>query len=252
MAVVAGCTIGTPPDSAPPEITARPTPAPTPRPSTSAAASPTVAPSPTPVPDPTLLDLEAVSCHGGVLLDWSASVHPDFHHYTALRSPVEEIATSYPPVAPAVDWGDTYTTDRFVTTGVDASIIPSATVWNYRVMAYDARGRPVSASPVRSARLRQPAGLGDLEVGTGPDGFTRLSWRSYGGQDRCFSAYRVLAGATGTLDTLTVVSDRATDTVVTDALRSGVTYQLLVEAVRSTTLGSFVLGQTDTVSFTVP
>ena len=39
---------------------------------------------------------------------------------------------------------------------------------------------------------------------------------------------------------------------MTDALRSGVTYQLRVDAVRSTTLGSFVLGQTDTVSFTVP
>ena len=76
----------------------------------------------------------------------------------------------YPPVAPAVDWGDTYTTDRFVTTGVDASIIPSETVWYYRVMAYDARGRPVSASPVREARLQEPAGLGDLEVRAGPTG----------------------------------------------------------------------------------
>ena len=37
---------------------------------------------------------------------------------------------------------------------------------------------------------------------------------------------------------------------MTDALRSGVSYQLRVEAVR-TTLGSFVLGQ-NTVSFTVP
>jgi hypothetical protein len=254
LTIVAGCTLGTPLDSAPPDITPRPTPSPT-SPSPSAAEpSSTSAPSPTPVPtaDPELLDLEAVSCHGGVLLDWSASVHPSFHHYSALRSPIQEISPSYPPVAPAVDWGDTYTTDRLSTTAVDASIIPSATTWYYRVMAYNARGRPIAASPVRAARLRPQAVLGSLEVGAGPDGVTRLSWRSYGGPDRCFSAYRILAGTGVTLDTLTVVSDQATDTLVTDALHSGTTYQLRVEAVRSSTLGSFVLGETGTVSFTVP
>jgi hypothetical protein len=252
MALVAGCTLGTPPDSAPPEITPRPTPLPTLRSSASAEQSPDGTPTPAPTPDPGAIDLDAVSCHGGVLLDWSPSAHPDFHHYTALRSPSREIAPDYPPVAPAVDWGDTYTTDRFVTTGVDASIIPSETVWYYRVMAYEARGRPVSASPVREARLQEPAGLGDLEVRAGPDGVTRMTWRAYGGEERCFSAYRVLAGAAGTLDTLTIVSDQSADSLVTDALRSGVTYQLRVDAVRSTTLGSFVLGETDTVSFTVP
>ncbi len=252
MSVVAGCTLGTPPDSAAPEITARPTPQPTPHPSASADAPPSVAPQPTPTPDPATMDLEAVSCHGGVVLDWSPSAHPRFHHYTALRSPSREIAPSYPPVAPAVDWGDTYTTDRLVTTAVDASIIPSKTVWYYRVMAYDARGRPVSASPVRAARLREPSRLGKLQVGAGPDGLTRLTWRTYGGDERCFTAYRVLAGDGVSLDTLAVVSDQAAGTLGTDALRPGATYQLRVEAVRSTTLGSIVLGQTDTVSFTVP
>ena len=67
----------------------------------------------------------------------------------------------YPPVAPAVDWGDTYTTDRFVTTAVDASILPSDTVWHYRVMAYDVRGRAIAASPVRDARLQDEADLGN-------------------------------------------------------------------------------------------
>ena len=125
LCLVAGCTIGTPRASVVPEITPRPTPLPTVRPSSSAEATSTPVPTPTPTPDPTLIDLEAVSCNGGVLLDWSASTNPDFHHYSALRSPDREIAPDYPPVAPAVDWGDTYTTDRFVTTAVDASILPS-------------------------------------------------------------------------------------------------------------------------------
>ena len=187
------------------------------------------------------------------MLDWSPTTNPEFHHYTALRSPEREIAPSYPPEAPAVDWGDTYTTDRFVTSAVDASIFPSETRWHYRVMAYDARNRVVAASPVRGARLREPTGLGQLEVGAGPDGVTRLSWRTYGGEDRCFSAYRILAGSGGAaLDTLAIVSDQSTGSLETDALRSGTTYQLEVQAVRTTTLGSFVLGETDTVSFTVP
>jgi hypothetical protein len=255
MCVIAGCTIGTPRASVVPEITPRPTPLPTTSPSLSAEARPTAAPSltPAPTPDPTLLDLEAVSCHGGVLLDWSASTNPDFHHYSALRSPQSEIALNYPPVAPAVDWGDTYTTDRLVTSAVDASILPSDTVWHYRVMAYDLRGRAIAASPVRDARIQEEADLGTLEVRAGPDGVTRMTWSAYEGEERCFSAYRILAGPNGaSLDTLSVVSDQAASSVETDALRSGATYELRVQAVRSTTLGSFILGETDTVIFTLP
>jgi len=255
LAIVAGCTFGAPPESFPPEITPRATPVPTPRPSQLAEAPRTPAPALTPqaTPDPTRLELQAVSCHGGVVLDWSSTTNPEFHHYTALRSPEREISPGYPPEAPAVDWGDSYTTDRFVTSAVDASIIPSQTRWHYRVMAYDARNRVVAASPVRGARLREPTGLGQLEIGTGPDGVTRLSWRTYGGEDRCFSAYRILAGSGGAaLDTLAIVSDQSTGSLKTDALHAGTTYQLEVQAVRTTTLGSFVLGETDTVSFTVP
>jgi hypothetical protein len=253
LCLVAGCTIGTPRASVVPETTPRPTPLPTLRPSSSAEATPTPTPIPSPTPDPTLIGLEALSCHGGVVLDWSASTNPDFHHYSALRSPEREIAPDYPPVAPAVDWGDTYTTDRFVTTAVDASILPSERLWYYRVMAYDARGRVIAASTVRGARLHEPADLGTLEVGAGPDGVTRMSWTSYSGEERCFSAYRILAGSGGApLDTFSVVSDQAASSMVTDALRPGVTYQFRVQALRSTTLGSFVLGETAIVMFTAP
>lgn len=188
-----------------------------------------------------------------MLLDWSASTNPDFHHYSALRSPDREIAPDYPPVAPAVDWGDTYTTDRFVTTAVDASILPSARLWYYRVMAYNAGGRAIAASTVRGARLLAPADLGSLEVRAGPDGVTRMSWTPYMGEERCFSAYRILAGSSGaSLDTFTVVTNQAASSIETDALRPGVSYQFGVQAVRSTTLGGFVLGETEIVAFTAP
>ena len=255
LVIVAGCAVGAPRETDPPEITQRPTPLPVTSASPAESSSPEATTQPTPVPtiDTAALALDAISCHGGVALDWTPTTHPDFHHYTALRSPQREIAPDYPPLAPAVDWGDTYTTDRFVTAAVDASIIPSDTRWNYRVMAYDDRNRPIAASPVRVARLREPSGLGPLQVGAGADGVTRLSWRAYDGDPRCFSAYRILAASGGAaLETLAVVSDQAADSIDTQALSSGTAYQLQVQAVHTTTLGGFVLGETDTVTFTVP
>ena len=251
MTVVAGCAVGAPPDYTPVEVTQRPTPLPTLPPSDAVpTASPT--PAPTPTPDPAAFDLEVISCGGGVLLDWSPTTHPDFHHYSALRSPEEDIPTDWPPVAPAVDWGDTYTTDRFVTAAVDTSIFPSDTTWYYRVIAYDASTRPIAASPVRTARMREPAGLGSLGIGAGPDGRTRLSWSPYEGEAGCFSSYRILAGTGGSLETLGVVSQQDAGSIETGALRSGATYELRVQAEATTTLGNIVLGETDTIMFTVP
>lgn len=209
-------------------------------------------PTATATPDPSALELEVTSCKGGVVLEWSPSLHPDFHHYIALRSPEPEIATQYPPIAPAVDWGDTYATDRFVTSAVDASILPSTTRWNYRVMAYDAAGRVVGASPVRSGRLGQVDDLGDLVVSTAGDGTSLLRWEAFGGFSACFTAYRVLAGIGAPTGVLSVVSDLGTTELRTDALHPGTTYAIRVQAVRDTTLGSFVVGQTTTLFYAVP
>ncbi|HEU4862895.1 MAG TPA: hypothetical protein VFU44_03900 [Candidatus Limnocylindria bacterium] len=233
------------------------TPAPTATPVTTVAAtpsaSPTPTPGPTPAPDPGSLALEATSCEGGVVLSWSASTNPDFHHYTALRSPDRDVAPDWPPIAPAVDWGQTYATDPFVTSAVDASILPSDTRWNYRVMAYDEEGRVVAASPVRPAQIHPLADLGSLRVDARPDGFTRLRWHPYDGFSECFSQYRVMYGIGSTPATvLTVISDQSAGELPTDALHAGTTYELRVQAMRSTPLGSFVVGQTETTTYTVP
>jgi hypothetical protein len=235
--------------------TPRPTPTVAPAPSRVASPSPTstATPAPTPTPDPGSLALDAISCEGGVVLNWSASTNPDFHHYTALRSPDRDVAPDWPPIAPAVDWGRTYATDPFVTAAVDASILPSDARWNYRVMAYAADGRVVAASPVRPAQIHPLADLGSLRVDARDDGFTRLRWAPYDGFSECFSSYRVLYGIDATPSTvLSVISDQSSGEVQTDALHSGITYRLRVQAMRSTTLGSFVVGQTRTTTYTVP
>ena len=201
-----------------------------------------------------MLDLDVTGCPGGVALDWSPAIHPEFHHYTALRSLADEVDTAYPPIAPAVDWGDSYVTDRFVTSAVDATLIPSEAIFSYRVMAYDGSGDPVAASPVRRARPSEVTELGALEIGVGADGGTHLDWRLFGGLGRCFSGYRVLIGPPGGRPetTLTVVADQSMTELETAGLHAGVGYVVRVEAVRTTTLGSFVVGRTETASYTVP
>jgi hypothetical protein len=201
--------------------------------------------------DPFALTLDTTSCEGGVVLDWSASASPDFHHYSALRSPIRAIETAWPPIAPAVDWGETFTTDPFVTSGADASLIPTDRIWFYRVVAYDAGNRVVGASPVVTGRMSPVADLG-VTWATAADAGVRIGWDPYAGFSHCFSSYRVLYG-TGVANTvLAVVSGQTTDTLVTGNLHSGTTYAIRVEAIRTTTLASFVIGSSQTVLYTVP
>ena len=256
--LVAGCTLLSGGPSVAPslaEVTPRPDPTPTIAPSASAVPTPTPAPSPTPspTPDPSALALQVTSCNGGVVLHWSASTDPTFHHYTALRSPEREIEPYWPPIAPAVDWGDTYATDRFVTSGADATLIPSDTTWFYRLMAYNTDGAVIGSSPVRSGQLRPLDELGPVEVEATDEGRTRLRWEAYDGPADCFSHYRVQYGTAGTPTTvLAIVSGRDATELLTDALHAGIGYQLRVQAVRATTLGAFVVGETEIVSYVAP
>lgn len=267
VAVLGACTSRpVPPTDAPSSPSAEVTPTVSP---TAGDASPASArPSPTstpatssPSPAPSLgadglevLELEVTGCPGGVALDWSPATDARFHHYTALRSLEPDVATAYPPIAPAVDWGDSYATDRFVTSAVDATLIPSEAMFYYRVMAYDGRNRPVAASPVSRTRPTEVVDLGALVVEAGAGGATRLHWRLFGGLGRCFSAYNILIGPAGTTPstTLTVMSIQSTTELETAGLHAGRAYAVGVEVVRTTTLGGFVVARTATATYTVP
>lgn len=217
-----------------------------------ASTDPLTSASPAPSPDPAALDLEVTSCPGGVVLHWTVSRHPDFHHYSALRSPEREVDPAWPPIAPAVDWGDTYTSDRFVTSAIDSSVIPSEAIWYYRVVAYDAANRVLAASPVRHAVLHEVVDLGPLRAEPTAEGPMHLTWTPYRGRGSCFSQYRVLAGSSGPSSVIAVISAPDAAELVTGALHPGTTYQLRVEAVRTTTLGSFVVGTSEVLTVSVP
>lgn len=220
-----------------------------------ALASPTPSDASTPGPEGLeVLDLEVTGCPGGVALDWSPATHAGFHHYTALRSLEPNVAPDYPPIAPAVDWGDSYGTDRFVTSAVDATLIPSEAFFFYRVMAYDERNQALAASVVGRTRPTEVVDLGPLVLEPGADGATHIDWSLYGGLGRCFSAYRVLIGRDGAApsSTLTVVSSQSSSEIETLGLHAGETYSVRVDAVRTTTLGSFVVARTSTELYTAP
>jgi hypothetical protein len=225
--------------------------APTPSPSASLSSA-------TPTPDPNapeLLELEVVGCPGGVVVDWSPTTRPDFHHYLALRSIVPEVETAYPPIAPAVDWGHSYSTDRFITSAVDITVIPSDTVLYYRVMGYDATDRVLAASGVQATTPFEVVELDPIQAAPGVEpGSTLLDWGLFGGLGDCFSAYHVRIGPAGTTPstTLTVISDQSISELETTGLHAGQSYALLVEAIRSTTLGSFVVARTQVATYTVP
>jgi hypothetical protein len=261
--LVVGCTPIGDPATPRPTVTSAPSarPSMSPEPSASAASvapSPSATLQPTPPPDPAApetLDLEVTGCPGGVVVDWSPATHPEFHHYTALRSIEAAVDTAYPPIAPAVDWGHSYATDRFVTSAVDATLIPSETVLYYRVMGYDAVNRVVAASGINSTHPTEVIELGTLVVEAGEGGAgTHLDWTLFGGLGRCFTAYHVLIGPVGSTpsSTLTVISDQATTELDTVGLRSGSSYTIQVIARRSTTLGSFVVARTEVATYTVP
>jgi len=225
-------------------------------PSASASQStPTPTAAPTPGPEGLeVLELEVTGCPGGVALDWSPTTNTEFHHYTALRSLEPNVAPAYPPIAPAVDWGRSYGTDRFVTSAVDASLIPSEAVFSYRVMAYDQGNRPVAASIIGRTRPTAVVDLGALVIEAGAGASTRVAWGRFDGLDGCFSEYRVLVGVDGAppSTTLTVISSQEATELETAGLHAGVTYAVRIDAVRTTTLGSFVVATSDTVTYTVP
>jgi hypothetical protein len=119
-------------------------------------------------------------------------------------------------------------------------------------MAYDILGDVVSASEVASARIFDVVSLGVPTVDADGEG-TRIGWTAFDGEAECFTTYRVMFGVGRPPSVvLSEVSGIGSVAVETDALHSGTTYQLRVDAVRVTTLGSFVAARSETVIYTVP
>jgi hypothetical protein len=236
--------------------TAKPTPTPRPRPTP----TPTPKPGPTPTPTPSLpsLSLTVTACHGGVLIDWSKYTGDGFNHYTTLRNSSSTIPKAYPPQEGAVDFGTSYTTQVGKTDAYDASVDGGSTYY-YRAMAFDGEDRVIAASAVKSVTAKGVKPLGELAVG-GSAGAVTLDWTPYGGPGSCFSWYKIAWSKTNPEPSylegdgyLAAIEDQGAGSFTdVDTLVSGETYHIRVQALRSTSTGTFLVAETGAATYTVP
>jgi len=246
-----------------PEPTAAPTPIPTAPPPAPTPPPPAPPPTPTPPSMPSLA-LSLKSCDGGVVIQWSKYAGADFNHYTTLRNTVANIPLAYPPQGGAVDFGGTYTTDRFALSAVDATGTPPTTYY-YRAMAFNISDQVIAASAIGSAQALPMASLNPLGVALDPGGTggTLFTWTPYAGPGGCFTFYKVVASPTNPDPSylngdpyLWAGSTQSDGSVVVPPghpnFVSGQTYFVRVQVIRTTALGAFVAAQTAVTTYLVP
>lgn len=245
-----------------PVVTPPPTAAPTPTPAPDPTPPPPPPPPPPtpPPPGPATLALSMKSCDGGVVIQWSKYQGADFNHYTTLRNTVANIPLAYPPQGGAVDFGGTYTTDRFALSAVDATGAPGTT-YHYRAMAFDVNDQVVAASAIVSAQANPIASLNPFSVGpTGAD--TQFSWTPYAGPPGCFTYYKLMASPANPDPSylngdpyIWVGSTQSDPGVVLPTgpnWVSGQTYYTRIQVIRATALGAFVAAQSAVTTYLVP
>lgn len=232
-------------------------------------ATPSGSPSPTSTPEPTLkptpeptpavgsLNLDAASCPGGVVLDWSPWEVAGFDHYLTVRSTSSSMSG-------AVDPGGTYSASVGKTSAVDVlgEGIAAEVAYYYRTTAFNADGGVLARSGVSSAMAKPVRSLGELAVGSVTDG-TKLAWSSFGGPGACFTWYKLVYSETNPSPSylggdpyLAALENQGASSFVTpsgaEGLISGHTYYLRVQVIRATDLGAFLVAQTSVTTFTVP
>jgi len=245
-----------------PVITAPPTAAPTPPPTAAPTPRPTPKPTPKPTPAPTFgsMTLTALACPGGVVLDWSVPEIASLNHVQVLRGASAEIPTQYPPAGgiTAIEGG--FSTDPAKSDGRDVTA-EAGSAW-YRAVAFNAEDVAIAASPAKGVTTAGIADLGPLGIVDGaPDsGDLTFGWSAFGGSGDCFTYYKLVASiedATpsyleGTDFAQAVGAQGATGTAITDGLSSGQSYYFRLQAIRVTSLGKFVVAQSEVQQHLVP
>ena len=244
----------TPTPTPTPSLTPTPTPKPTPVP------TPTPTPAPTPKPAPTVapMSLALTGCNGGVVLEWSKVTDATFNRYITLRSSSADIPAAYPPQGGAVELLATKSKNADGTSAADTSATSGGAF--YRTLALDAAGQVIGASAIGSSAAAPVQPLGALTAMPAPEpGKTKFAWPTYGGSSACFTWYKLTYSETNPAPSYpggdpywAAVSDQAAGSVVVDGPVSGKTYHVRVQAIRATSVGVFVVAETDVVTYTAP
>ena len=191
-----------------PSPTAFETPTPTPTLGPTPVPTPRITPGPTPSPTPGIgaLALNAATCPGGVVLDWSTYAGKGaFKRYVTLREPDGPPPVAYPPSGGSIAQVDG-TTTRAASSGFDTTGAGSP-FW-YRTLAISTAGTVLAASAARyGGGAGGVAPIGDFSaVKAGQD--TDFSWTPFSGSSACFTEYLIVTNGwsypLGGMDTYSV------------------------------------------------
>ncbi len=227
----------TPSPSALETPTLAPTPVPTPR----------VTPGPTPTPTPGIgaLELNAATCPGGVVLDWSTYAGTGaFKRYVTLREFGVAPPVAYPPsggsIAQVVG-----TTSRAASSGFDTTGAGSA-FW-YRTLALS-KDKVLAASPARYAGGGLGvANIGDFSAVASASGGTDFSWTPFSGwSSACFTEYLIVT--TGWSYPLFGMGTYGADALPITC--TGGSQRFEIQVIRQTSLGQLLVAQSAPTSCT--
>ncbi len=202
------------------------------------------------------LDLAALACDGGVVLDWSAySGGSAFGRYVTLAGS-GDVPAAYPPAGGALAVGSASTSDPGSTSGYDTDPAPGSSV-TFRTLALATDGSVIAASPTRTVVAKPVLDLGPLAVAQAP-GSVRFDWAPYTGPAGCFTWYKLAYSATSTSPSyvagdpyLLASGDQGLASYTSADLTSG-TWYVRLQVIRYLPTGKFVVAQTPVVTVVVP
>lgn len=201
--------------------------------------------------------LGLTGCNGGVLIGWSPISDARFAKYRTLRSTSPEIPVAYPAAGGAVEVGSAKAASMGADSGFDSTATPGVTFY-YRTLALDAAGAVIATSGVGSSAAQAVHAMGPLVVAPDAAG-TRFSWAPYPGPGACFTYYKLAYTLDGSPPSylegdayLAAIEPQSAATFASGDLVSGQTYTFRLQAIRATDTGSFLVAQTDTVTYTAP
>ena len=193
-----------------------------------------------------------------MVLEWSKVTDPRFHRYVTLRSTGTDIPAAYPTTAGVVELAGAGSTNPSATSAPDTSAAPG-TAYAYRTMALDAAHKVIAVSSVASAVAAPVQALGALTPFAAEPGMTKFAWAAYGGPAPCFTYYKLVYSETNPAPSYVggdpywaAIGDQGSDHVVVSGPVSGTTYFVRLQAIRATSLGAFVVAQTDVLAYTAP
>ncbi len=191
-----------------------------------------------------------------MVLDWSTYGGDGFARSVMLRSASATIPAAWPQGDGAVQVESASTTNPAKTDGAHVTPDGSGTVF-YRALVLGSANQVLAKSPVRSASTHGIEPLGALAVTPG-SGSATFGWNAFGGPGDCFTTYKLVWSAdssepsyTGAHDGAVAIAGQTTTGATSGAFGSG-TFFFRVQAIRATSLGAFVVAQTDATQQTIP